>query len=226
MKIIGIIRSIGERTESFSKYLLQKQISDIYLVKDIIPIKNMSISCIKIGLQSQADYMVTCDADVFVLPNAVNDMLKEAQKKNSVLLTGHTKSKFFGKGQGGIRIWDCVALRKALHVLETDIETNLQRPEELIHIRLGGALSQQVTSLHEYDQYYFHIYEKFVNKSIKSKSIRKRVLKFKEAKDVDFRVAYCGFFDKEKNYKKSFPNLTEKTEINNMEMEKRYKGNI
>lgn len=75
MKVVGIIRSIGERTEDFSKYLLEKQIDDVKLVKNITPLKNSVLTYLNIGLNY--DYLVICDADVFVLPGIVDILLKK-----------------------------------------------------------------------------------------------------------------------------------------------------
>lgn len=216
MKIIGIVRSIGERTEKLSLDLLKYQVKEIRLVKNVKPMKNMTLECLNFGLKYKADYLVTCDADVLIKPDIVEKMISEIQ--NKALITGHTKSKFFGIRQGGIRIWNGNYFLTILELLEkvtTDYELQY-RPERFIHETLKGKLINTVTSIHEYDQYYFHIYEKFSNQSSKLKGkskIKQKVSLFLNSNDVDFKVAYAGFFDKEKNFKKSFPDLIEKKDL-------------
>lgn len=222
MKIIGVIRSIGERTEDFSKYLLKKQVNDIFLVKNIKPIKNMTIECLKIGINSGADYMITCDSDVFILPGVVDKMVNISKKNDRLLITGHTMSKFFNKKLGGIRIWDCSKLKPAMDLLLSTDDFNKYRPEAFIHKNFNGLLIDDITSYHEYEQYYHHIYDKFINQSYKDKNISNIVTKFINETDIDFKVAYRGFFDEEKDFKKSFPNLIEKNKIDIKELEKKY----
>jgi len=219
MKVIGIIRSIGERTEDFSKHLLEKQLNEVFLVKNIIPMKNMTLECLNIGINSKADYIITCDADVFILPNMVEFMINKMKKHNSPLITGHTKSKFFGKREGGIRIWNSSFLHKIKDILNNNINDKL-RPEAFIHTNIKGLLIDKITSYHEYEQYYVDIYNKFVNQSIKSRDRAYIIKKFKNNSDIDFKVAYHGFFDKEKNFRKSFPNLSEKNTMNVKDIEK------
>lgn len=222
MKVIGVIRSIGERTEDFSKFLLEKQVDEIYLVKNVKPMVNMTLMCLKIGVNSKADYMITCDSDVFILPNMVNFMVGEIKKHKRPLITGHTKSKFLGKRQGGIRIWNVSNMKEMINLLEKNDDFDKYRPEAYIHSKIKGLLINDVTSYHEYEQYYKDIYEKFINQSIKTKSKSSYIKGFKKHKDIDFRVAYHGYFDKEKDFRKSFPDLVEKDMLNISEIKNKY----
>lgn len=212
MKIIGVIRSIGERTEEFSKSLLGKQVDEIFLVKDIKPIKNMTINCIEIGLNTNADYMITCDADVLPYENSVEFLVDYMKKENNIVITGYTISKFLGKRQGGLRIWNCKKIDVCISTLTNYSETQ-QRPEAFINRTHNGLLIDVITSLHEYEQYYIDIYRCFLNKSQKQKKIENLVKTFAYKNDFDYIVAYHGYFDEEKNFKKSFPNLIEKEKI-------------
>ena len=87
------------------------------------------------------------------------------------------------------------------------------RPESDIHKKFKGSLVEDVTSKHEYDQYYRDIYDRFVKHSIKHKKMADVIKKFKDHEDMDFIVAYHGFFDKEKNFEKSFTDLEEKKSL-------------
>lgn len=93
------------------------------------------------------------------------------------------------------------------------------RPEASIHLKFNGVLTDVMTSLHEYDQYYYDIYKRFVKQSIKSKRFKHKIKTFKKNNDLDFKVAYRGFFDKEKDFKKSFPNIIEKKPINDSDFD-------
>lgn len=217
MKIVGIIRSIGERTESFSKFLLEKQVDEVKVIKNISPLKQSVIEYLKVGLDY--DYLVINDADVFVKPNCVKSMLKKIG--NSSMITAHTTSKFFKNRQGGIRIYNCKKCEQMINYIE---KNNNIRPEFSLHQKFQGKLINDITSLHEYEQYYKDIYLRFNKHSIKSKQFSHIITKNKNNKDYDFRVAYSGFFDKEKDFSKSFIDLKEKEEIFDFELlQKKYK---
>lgn len=211
MKIIGVVRSLGERTEDIAISELKKQVDKVFLVRDIKPFYKTVIKCIDIALEQNADYMITNDADVIIKEGAVKILLKHIKKTNSPLVTGHTISKFLGKRQGGVRIWSNKKLKEIKQFLESNGE--VIRPEADIHKKFKGVLVNDVTSTHEYNQFYRDIYDRFVKHSIKHKDISSTIKGFKNNKDLDFKVAYHGYFDKEKNFKKSFPNLLEKEEI-------------
>jgi hypothetical protein len=97
MKIIGIIRSLGERTEELAINLLEKQVDSVFLVKDVKPFYKTVIKCIDIAIEQDADYMITNDADVFIKENAVDILLNHIKKNKSPIVTGYTISKFLGK---------------------------------------------------------------------------------------------------------------------------------
>ncbi len=212
MKIIGIIRSLGERTEYIAMKALEKQVDEVFLVKDVKPFYKTVIKCIDIALEQNADYMITNDADVIIKEGVVKILLEHIKKTNSTLVTGHTISKFLGKRQGGVRIWSNKKLKEIKEFLENNGE--VIRPEANVHNKFCGLLVHDVTSEHEYNQYYKDIYDRFVKHSVKHKDLSNIIKKFKNHKDMDFKVAYHGFFDKEKKYKKSFPELKEKEKIN------------
>jgi len=207
MKVVGIIRSIGERTEDFSKYLLEKQVDDVKVLKNIKPLKKSLIEYLKIGLDY--DFLVINDADVFIKTNCVNMMLDNIIKNKYSMITASTISKFFNNREGGIRIFNCQYVDKMIRYLE---DSDNIRPEASLHIKFKGKLIKDITSLHEYEQFYKDIYLRFVKHSIKSKSSIKRV-NFSKSDDFDFKVAYNGFFDKEKDFNKSFPLIIEKEPI-------------
>lgn len=208
MKIIGVVRSLGERTEEIAISELEKQVDEVFLLRDIKPFYKTVIKCIDIALEQNADYMITNDADVTIKEGAVKILLNYIKKTNSPLVTSHAISKFLGKRQGGVRIWSNKNLKEIKQFLEKKRE--VIRPESDIHKEFNGLLIEEVTSEHEYNQFYKDIYDRFVKHSIKHKKISNIIKNFKNNKDLDFKVAYHGYFDKEKNFKKSFPNLKEK----------------
>lgn len=216
MKVVGIIRSIGERTEEFSKYLLEKQVDDVKVLKNVTPITKSVVEYLKLGLNF--DFLVINDADVFIKPNCIKLMLKYIN--NNSMVTAHTISNFFGVRQGGIRIYNMRYGKDMINYLSKHEDI---RPEASLHVKYGGKLIKDITSFHEYEQYYKDIYLRFIKHSIKSKKL---INKFKKNMNnsLDFQVAYHGFFDKEKNFKKSFPNIKEKDVITDFnELEKKYK---
>jgi hypothetical protein len=101
-------------------------------------------------------------------------------------------------------------MQKMFDLLYKSDSVDSYRPEAFIHTKINGLLIIDITSYHEYEQYYKDIYAKFINQSIKTKRKKELIRKFKKKEDMDFKVAYHGYFDKEKNFKKSFPKLKEK----------------
>ena len=215
MKIIGVIRSLGERTEGFSEELLSEQVDKVFLVKNVEPLKSMVIECLKIGIDSGADYMITNDADVFILPGMVEVMLKHIKKHKCLMVTGKTFDKFLGVRDGGIRIFDCTKLKEPIEGIK-NFKGTMLRPEAYISRTYGGIRVTDITSLHEFEQYYVDIYKRYVFQSIKSKKSGSIISDFEVTNDIDFKVAHQGFFDEEKDFKKSFPDLIEKDRLNDL----------
>lgn len=206
MKVIGVVRSICERTEDFARHLLEKQVSDVKIIKNITPLKKSLIEYLKLGVDY--DYLVINDADVFIKPGCVDLMLKKIN--NSPLITAHTISKFFGKRQGGIRIFNTKYAQEMIKYLES--YDNI-RPEGSLHLKFNGSLINDVTSIHEYEQNYKDVYLRFIKHWSKSKQYKRKIDEFKNSSDLDLIVAYHGFYDKVKDFQKSFPDLKEKEEI-------------
>lgn len=208
MKTIGVIRSLGERTEKLAQHELEKQVDELILVKDIRPLTKTVITCLEIFMDSPAEIMITNDADVVVHEGAIAEMIQEIKITDCPLLTAWTMSKFFGERQGGIRVWKKENLREKIDFLKNNKE--FVRPEAAIHHSFGGKLFQKVNSKHDFDQFYRDIYDSFSRNSEKLSKKKGLIRTFKNKPDVDFLVAYHGFFDPVKNFRKSFPSLEEK----------------
>jgi len=210
MKTIGVVRTLGERTTEYSKYLISKQVSEVAVIENVTPIKEMMIKSFEIGIESGAEYLFVNDADVFILPNVVRFMINNMIALGTPTLTSYTKSKFFGKREGGIRIYDCKRLKDILSfVKDNDLPT---RPEAKIWSHFSGKLIRGLNSFHEYEQDYRDIYKRFVMQSIRSRkpSHIEIINSFKKSNDMDLIVAYKGYYDKEKDFDKSFPDLKPK----------------
>jgi hypothetical protein len=213
MEIIGVVRSLGERTEKITIDLLNEQITNIHLIKNTTPFKSTVIECLKLGIEHNVDFMVTCDSDVQPLNNAITNIIKYGQKYDDKLITGYTYSKFFKKREGGIRLWPGKKLKQFLDY--TIKNESPLRPEADLHNKFNGLLVNNIFSIHEYEQYYTDIYSRFNLQSLKSQKFSNIISTFKDVDDMDFKVAYHGFFDKTKNFNLSFPNLPEKDKLNN-----------
>jgi hypothetical protein len=212
MKIIGVVRSLGERTYELSYELLNRHLENVYTVSGVTPFNSTVMECVKIGIKTGADYMITCDADVLILPNSVNVMKAYIGKYDNPIITAHTYSKFLKKRQGGIRIWNCSKLNDMLLYI-TSMKDEI-RPEAMIHRKFGGLIIDDVLTIHEFEQYYADIYTRFNFQSVKAKNLEKLINDFNKESDMDFIVAYNGFFDNDKNFNKSFPHLIEKPVLN------------
>jgi hypothetical protein len=210
MEVLGIIRTLGERSLGFAQELLEEQVDSVEIVSGITPAPASVIKSYEIALESGAQYFVQADADLFILPGVIQTMVEGLKKLNTPVLTSYTKSKFFGKREGGVRLYNCRYLGKFLAFVRIN-ELPL-RPEARLWKEFGGRLMPGINSYHEYEQYYQDIYKRFVVQSHKSKkpSHAKLIYSFKDSTDMDLLVAYHGYFDETKDFDNSFPGLKEK----------------
>lgn len=163
-----VIREAGERTAQLAYRLAQAcglgpdQIS----VVSEAPFEEALRQSYSKGLEAGQTWTMTLDGDVLLLPSAINDMLRAANKlpEHYVQLEGRIFDKFSELyRQAGHRIYRTSLLEKALACVP---ENGAQlRPEyaTLMSLNAFGHPSRRIASvvgLHDFEQYYRDLYRK------------------------------------------------------------------
>jgi len=203
--IVLVVRSSDERTVEFSTKQLSNQFpkGNIQLVREQ-PFEVALRKCYEIGHQSRAKWLITLDADIFVLPGALQKLVAIAEEMPDYYFQtqGRIFDKIFGNYRpAGSRVYRVSLLGSAIKNMpevgsEIRPETaTLKRMSALGHpSRLVGL----VTGIHDYEQFYCDLYRKaFVHgqkHSYLAGDLLKRCLK-NTKKDSDFIVIWKGFCD-------------------------------
>jgi hypothetical protein len=160
--------------------------------------------CYEIGIESDARWMMTLDADVLLQENAVSELLAEAES-----LPGHyfdIEGLLFDKLTGGYRyvghrMYRAKYLEAALPQIPQPRE--VIRPEYTTLLRMA-ALGYPFTGvprvfgIHDYEQSFADVYRKaFVHANKHPKRVPDFIQRWKQAAvaDDDFRVAIRGLYD-------------------------------
>jgi hypothetical protein len=203
--IVLVVRSSDERTVKFStrQRLNQFPGGNIQLVREQ-PFEVALRKCYEIGHQSRAKWLITLDADIFVLPGALRKLVAIAEEMPDYYFQtqGRIFDKIFGTYRpAGSRVYRVSLLGSAIKNMP-EVGSEI-RPETATLKRMGALghpsrLVGLVTGIHDYEQFYCDLYRKaFVHgqkHSYLAADLLKRCLKKKEV-DHDFAVIFKGFCD-------------------------------
>lgn len=202
---IIVIRSSDERTFEVCRRLLEQQSSpeQVTFVK-LTPFKRALEECFRIGITSKKKWLITADADMLLLPNSIDLLIRQANQMpdNYLQLQGKIFDKITGTiRKAGPRVYRVKYLQKALDY-SLDSKDSI-RPEG----NLVTALSKQgmpsryissVTAYHDFQQYYKDLYRKAYVHAIKHQAIAgqliQRSIEMKE-QDKDFQIILRAVMD-------------------------------
>jgi hypothetical protein len=203
--VIAVIRSAGERTLHACKEILSKQIheNNLHVIKEI-PFEKSLRQCYEIGIQSKAKWLLTLDADVLLLSNAVSQLLTAAENmpENYVQLEGRVFDKVLGiYRQAGHRIYRTKHLPIAIGSIPP--QGTQIRPECFTLKELGkkGYPSRRipaVVGIHDFEQYYKDLYRKAFVHAKKHTGFAPELLSRcaqYQTSDSDFKAILQGFWD-------------------------------
>lgn len=166
--ITVVLRAAGERTEDESFKILKNQVSDDTAVNIVRknPFKEALEECFRQGIDSEKKWLVTADADMILLPGAVELLTREAEKmpENYLQLQGKIIDKITGTvRKAGPRVYRISLLDRLLKLSES-FDDHI-RPESRLITHLGkqGYPSRYISAvlcLHDFEQYYKDIYRK------------------------------------------------------------------
>jgi len=200
-----IVRSANERTRDLCVKLIREQTcnASVHLVT-LVPFKRALEHCYRIAVSDKNKWLITVDADMLLLPDAIETLAKHAEEmpKNYFQLQGRIADKITGKiRKAGPRIYRVKFLDKALELSER--AQNRIRPEASIVMKMGelGYTSRyipNVTCFHDFEQYYKDLYRKSLVHAQKHPeyliSIIKRAVEHQQS-DPDFRVILKAIWD-------------------------------
>ena len=204
-KIIVVIRSAGERTVEACKASVLKQVRKecLYVVQEC-PFEAALQKTYEIGLESNADWLMTLDADVFLREDAVSKLLLEAEKlpAHYFHIEGLVHDKLTGMyRKAGHRLYRTKYLQTARQLIPRD--GSEIRPEYAILQRMEtkGFPSLEINAvfgIHDYEQFLRDIYRKaFVHAHKHPNWLPQLFTRFKHLanKQDDFRIALRGLYD-------------------------------
>lgn len=205
LNISAVIRSAGERSLQACKALLVKQIPEscIHIVSEV-PFESALRKTYEIGIESDDEWLMTLDADVFLRKGSVYKLFSEAEglPGHYFQIEGLIHDKLTGMYRNaGHRMYRTKYLDTALKKIP---EANTKiRPEltTLKRMETSGYPSkkiQTVFGLHDYDQFYCDIYRKaFIHANKHQIWISQLISRWKNlgTSDDDFRIALRGLYD-------------------------------
>jgi hypothetical protein len=204
-KAVIVVRSSGERTLQVCVDLIKNQSNDFQVqVIEEQPFDKALLSCYKIGLKSGAEWLITVDADMYLVDDAIKTLLAEAEKMppNYFQLQGTIFDYITGSVRwAGPRIYRTAFLAEAIRHLESS-ETRI-RPEystiqHMAKMEYPSRSISKVLCLHDFDQYYKDLYRKAFVHAIKHDEMLTELVrrcKSEMTKYPDFRVILKGLWD-------------------------------
>lgn len=203
--LIVVIRSSGERTLNLCYESIINQVSpDKVHVIEEYPFEAALKTCYRLGAESNVKWLVTVDADMFLLPDAIERMLKNAERSSSD--TFQLQGLIFDKltytyRNAGPRIFRTSLLKLALEKIPettTQIRPEHETIQRMLHIGHDSIQTGEFYAFHDFEQYYSDIYRKAFVHARKHLNLASDLLKIwveKRDIDLDYLVAIKGFFD-------------------------------
>lgn len=208
-----VIRSCGERSLPLCLQAIEQQQGNPIVIKEA-PFIQAITKTFEIGKDSLADWLIAVDADIILNPNALSTMIEGASEMlkkapNLFLLKFPLIDKFRGTCLG-CHVYNN-KYSKQVYEFFKDIPYDPldSRPEKTNTLKFAEKLQLLNTSyheavgLHDYEQYYNHIYVKYYRQAVRQPAfipeIIERILqrRMEYVEDLDFVVALFGLYSGE-----------------------------
>jgi hypothetical protein len=204
-RLVVVIRSAGERTETACRNLVLREVSEdqVHLVR-MVPFEAALAESYRIGIQSGATWLMTLDADVLLRENAIGDFLAEAEAMSDRFF--HTEGLVYDFLTGmyrkaGHRMYRVAMLNKALSLIPETGEAI--RPEfTTINRMIAAGFPVQETGtvygIHDFEQYYRDVYRKCVVHAVKHVAwLPELITRWKgmQHSELDFKIAMKAVID-------------------------------
>lgn len=189
---IAVIRTQGERTEALCLEIASRQFDAVVVLRRA-PFVDAVRECMRVGIRSGREWLVTIDADVLIAPNYWSDMqpIIESADAGVWQILGLMDDKLSGSvRQGGVRARRVSALPWLLDQVRDSV-----RPEGDLCVRFPGWLSTDlVTGRHDYEQFYRDLYRKGAAHRRKHAKWSEMVEdRWRNSPDRDLQAAYAGW---------------------------------
>ena len=202
---IVIIRTTGERTFRICQAIILEKVSHdrLYTVNEY-PFEAALRRCYQIGIESNADWMITLDADVLLREGAIQGLLSEAaaMPSNHFQIEGRVFDKLTHRVRwAGYRCYRTGFLPSALEKLpknKTVIRPESTTIEWMATHGYPSCKSNYVYGIHDFEQAYVDIYRKARIHAVKHKLwLCEMMLHWHNmgSKDTDFKIAIQGAAD-------------------------------
>lgn len=207
-----VIRSFGERSLPLCIKSLKEQVADFVLIEEA-PMINAFTKTFEIGKSSNKDLLIAIDADMILLPHALKKMCEETQLlikdiPNLYKLDFPLKDKFLDSCFGCHVYINKYSEKFYEHFKKLGYDPNEGKPERTHTSELASKLNLEERNhfmpvgLHDFEQYYAHIYVKYFRKAVQNPrhipEIIDRILqnrmKKESEEDLDFAVALFGLY--------------------------------
>ena len=202
---IVVIRTAGERTFETCKSLVLNQVPEscLHIVNER-PFEAALRRCYQIGIESNADWMITLDADVLLRERAIQGLLAEAaaMPSNHFQIEGRVFDKLTHRVRwASHRCYRTRLLPLALEKLPKN-KTVIRPESTTINWMAANGYpshkSNQVYGIHDFEQFYADIYRKARIHAVKHKLwLGEMMLHWYNmaSKDADFKIAIQGAAD-------------------------------
>jgi|GEM_PF-2734839 len=164
-----VIRAVGERTLDACYHIVTQQVppAQVETIREV-PFSRAVQRTFEIGLTHNRPFTLAVDADMLLLPNAIDDIIThmKSHSKSIFVLRGPIIDKLMlFKRIGGPHLYQTDLLEKALSFAE-DAKAQM-RPETYVGTQMQSlghesAFVEQSFALHDFEQHYTDIFRKSI----------------------------------------------------------------
>lgn len=202
MDITVIIRTVSERTAKLCYEQVMKQVpkENIYIINEI-PFTEALHKTYEIGIRQNRKWTFVVDADVLILPNTINQLIKIADKENDDVfeIQGLIYDKFFLVNRpAGNHLYRTNLLSKAIDFISKQQESIRPEYDTITKMMESGHPYLQtdvIVGLHDFEQYYSDIFRKSMVQAHKHNyllPLLKPIWEELKTDDFDYQIALWG----------------------------------
>jgi hypothetical protein len=209
-ELLVVVRTVKERSLPLCIDAVRSQ-TDHYVVIEEYPHLTAVKKTFALGVEKRTPFLLALDADVILYPDALKSILQEAKEgltayPNMVCMDCRVTDKFRGATVAGCHIYAGQYLKDIVsHFSNVEYSRFSPSPESSNILALARKRSLELfantkeVGLHDYEQFYNHLYIKYYRRAIRwpqfipttLANIRKR--HFFHPKDLDFDVVWAGY---------------------------------
>jgi hypothetical protein len=199
-----VIRYAGEATLPSLRSQVFKEVQqrNVFIVEEI-PFSKAVEKTFSIGIANDKEWTLALDADLLLLPNAIEKLIQSGNKckENLYIYQAYILDWFRGGLKyGGPHLYKTCNLNKALEFV--NVNRNNLRPESAIYksmSKLGYkvVVDEKIFSIHDFHQSFQDIYRKAYFHGIKHPSYINFISDWikKSKNNLDYQIAVKGFIE-------------------------------